>query len=122
MPFEVEKRGYIEEGEYRLTSPVEFEEEAGEDFLLEKVGQMSLQAREDLAEDLLGIITEKFVGIDDQERSALLHLVRGHCTNYTIETAFNVCRRINSVETDEMIDKFASRMKSELRSQRTAWL
>ena len=106
MPFEHER---IAEGEEELyqPKPVEFEDEMlNEDLLVSEVKKADEDIKEDFVENILEILAEKTIDMTGREKAAIMQLIRGNYTNYTIHTALSVCSRVNAEAVRKISKEF----------------
>jgi hypothetical protein len=107
MEFEKE----MEEGEREeiyTPKPVEFEEEVtGEALLLKEIQAMSEDAKEELQERLLDVITEEMVDMSKSEVTAVMRMMNGHYTRHILKHALDVSKRADAEATREIIEQFS---------------
>lgn len=108
MPFEKER---MVEGEEELYMPkaVEFEEDVfDEKLLVKQVKKAEMVVKEDFAEEILEILAEKQVELTSREKAAILQLMNGNYSDYTIHTALDVCIKIDPIAVHKMAKEFAN--------------
>ncbi|MDY6866073.1 MAG: hypothetical protein SVY15_08925 [Halobacteriota archaeon] len=108
MPFEKER---IIEGEEELYMPkaVEFEDDMfDEKLLVRQVKKAQKGLKEDFAEGILDILAENEVELTNREKAAILQLMNGNYSNYTIHTALDICMKIDPNAVHKIIKEFAN--------------
>ncbi|MDY6931273.1 MAG: hypothetical protein SVJ22_05095 [Halobacteriota archaeon] len=108
MPFEKER---IIEGEEELYMPkaVEFEDDMfDEKFLVRQVKKAQKGLKEDFAEEILDILAENEVELTNREKAAILQLMNGNYSNYTIHTALDICMKIDPNAVHKIAKEFAN--------------
>ncbi|MHC1579408.1 MAG: hypothetical protein ACXQTZ_01945 [Candidatus Alkanophagales archaeon] len=108
MRVEFERERVVEgEREFEL-KPVEFEEEAERlaEAVLERVAEMSDAERQDLSDELLGVVTASGAELDRRAANALMALVKGHHTAYAFRNAIEACMRVAPDETREVLKRY----------------
>jgi len=67
--------------------------------------------KEDFVEELLSVLIGKQVETTPQERGAILHLIKGHHTVYTLQNTIKVCTRADVSTTDEITGRFVKKIE-----------
>ena len=108
MPFEHERIAEGEEELYR-PKPVEFEDEVlDEDLLVSEVKRSNEDTKEDFTENILNILAEKQIEMSEREKAAIMQLIKGNHTDYTIHTALSVCMRRDPDAVQKIAKEFIS--------------
>ncbi|MDY6959059.1 MAG: hypothetical protein SVK08_07850 [Halobacteriota archaeon] len=108
MPFERER---LVEGEEELYVPkaVEFEDDVfDEKSLVKQVKKAQKELKEDFAEEILEILAEKQVELTNREKAAILQLMNGNYSDYTIHTALDICIKIDPIAVHKIAKEFAN--------------
>ena len=88
---------------------MEFEDDVfDEKSLVKQVKKAQKELKEDFAEEILEILAEKQVELTNREKAAILQLMNGNYSDYTIHTALDICIKIDPIAVHKMAKEFAN--------------